>query len=299
MHAAAEPSMAVPRLEIVATAVLFSTGGAAVKLAGGMSGLQVACFRSAVAAAALAVMVPAARRGWTWRTLLVAVAYAATLILFVTANKLTTAANAIFLQETALVYVLLMGPLFLRERLRVLDVLTIAVFVAAIGLFFLDPAPATDTASDPALGNLLALGSGVGWAFTIVGLRWLGRSRGADHGAAAALTGNLVAAAVCLPFAVPASAAGGGDWAVILYLGVVQIGVAYVLLTRAVRRVPAVQASLLLMIEPALSPIWAWIVLGEQPGPWALTGGAVIVLGTIAWSLLDGRFAPRPLTGAM
>ena len=296
--AAAEGSITVPRLEILATAVLFSTGGAAVKAADGMSGLQVACFRSAVAAAALALMVPAARSGWTWRTLLVALAYAATLILFVSANKLTTAANAIFLQETALVYVLLMGPLFLRERLRVLDVLTIAVFVAAIGLFFLDPAPATDTATNPALGNLLALGSGVGWALTIVGLRWLGRSRGSDHAAAAALTGNLVAAAVCLPFAVPV-AAQAGDWAVILYLGVVQIGLAYALLTRAVRRVPAVQASLLLMIEPALSPVWAWVAQGEQPGPWALTGGAVIVLGTITWSLLDGRFAPRPLTGAV
>ncbi len=290
--------MAVPRLEIVATAVLFSTGGAAVKAADGMSGLQVACFRSAVAAVALGLMVPAARRGWTWRTLLVAVAYAATLILFVSANKLTTAANAIFLQETALVYVLLIGPVFLRERLRLLDVLTIAVFVAAIGLFFLDPSPASDTATDPALGNLLALGSGVGWAFTIAGLRWLARAEGSGHGAAAALTGNLVAAAVCLPFAVPVSAA-AGDWAVILYLGIVQIGIAYVLLTRAVRRVPAVQASLLLMIEPALSPVWAWVVHGEQPGPWALTGGAVIVLGTITWSLLDGRFAPRPLTGAM
>ena len=298
MSAAAGRSIAVPRLEIVATAVLFSTGGAAVKAADGMSGLQVACFRSAVAVVALGLMVPAARRGWTWRTLLVAVAYAATLILFVSANKLTTAANAIFLQETALVYLLLIGPVFLRERLRLLDVLTIAVFVAAIGAFFLDPSPVSDTASDPALGNVLALGSGVGWAFTIAGLRWLGRSRGADHGAAAALTGNLVAAAVCLPFAVPVSA-GGGDWAVVLYLGVVQIGIAYVLLTRAVRRVPAVQASLLLMIEPALSPVWAWVVHGEQPGPWALTGGAVIVLGTLAWSLLDGRFAPRPLTGAV
>lgn len=289
--------MAVPRLEIVATAVLFSTGGAAVKAADGMDGLQVACFRSAVAATALALMVPAARRAWTWRTLLVALAYAATLIMFVSANKLTTAANAIFLQETALVYVLLLGPLLLHERLRLLDVLTIVVFVTAVGAFFLDPSPATHEATNPALGNVLALGSGVSWAFTIVGLRWLVRAGGREQGAAAALSGNLVAAVACLPFAVPVSA-GAGDWAVVVYLGVFQIGLAYVLLTRAMRRVPAVQASLLLMIEPALSPVWAWLVHGETPGPWAVAGGAVIVLGTIAWSLLDGRFAPRPLTGA-
>lgn len=285
--------MAVSRMQIVATAVLFSTGGAAVKAADGMSGLQVACFRSAVAVGAIAVMVPAARRGWTWRTLLVAVAYALTLIMFVTANKLTSAANAIFLQETALIYVLLIGPVFLRERLRLLDVATIAVFVAAIGLFFLDPGPTTGIASNPALGNVLALGSGVGWAFTIAGLRWLSRSRGSDHAAAATLAGNLVAAAACLPFAFGVASAGAGDWLAIAYLGIFQIGLAYALLTRAVRRIPAVQASLLLMIEPALSPVWAWIVHGERPGPWALTGGAVIVLGTIVWSALDVRQTRR------
>lgn len=289
----ADHAMAVSRMQIVATAVLFSTGGAAVKAADGMSGLQVACFRSAVAVAAIAVLVPAARKGWTWRTLLVAVAYALTLIMFVTANKLTTAANAIFLQETALIYVLLIGPVFLRERLRLLDVATIAVFVGAIGLFFLDPGTVTDTASNPALGNVLALGSGLGWAFTIAGLRWLGRSRGSDHAAAAALAGNMVAALACLPFAFGVASTDAGDWLTIVYLGVVQIGIAYALFTRAMRRVPAVQASLLLMIEPALSPVWAWIVHGEQPGPWALTGGVVIVLGTIAWSVLDVRQARR------
>lgn len=281
-----------PRLQVVATAILFSTGGTAIKAADGMSGVQVACFRSAVAAVAILILMPASRRDWTWRTLLVAVAFATTLILFVTANKQASAANSIFLQETALIYVLLFGPLFLRERLRVLDVATIAIFVGAIGLFFLDPREATDTAANPTLGNLLALGSGIGWALTIVGLRWLGRSRGADHAAAAALGGNLLAAVVCLPLALPVSA-DVGDWATILYLGVFQIGIAYALLTRAVRVVPAVQASLLLMAEPALSPIWAWLVHGERPGPWALLGGAVIVAGTIAWSLLDRRFPSR------
>ncbi len=218
--------------------------------------------------------------------------------MFVTANKLTSAANAIFLQETALIYVLLIGPVFLRERLRLLDVATIAIFVAAIGLFFLDPGSATDTASNPALGNVLALGSGLGWAFTIAGLRWLGRSRGSDHAAAAALAGNLVAALACLPFALGVAAADAGDWLVIAYLGIFQIGLAYALFTRAMRRVPAVQASLLLMIEPALSPVWAWIVHGEQPGPWALTGGAVIIAGTIVWSVLDVRAAPRAVAGS-
>jgi drug/metabolite transporter (DMT)-like permease len=286
----------VARLQVVGTAILFSTGGTAVKVADGMSGLQVACFRSAVAVGAIAVMVPASRRGWTWRTLLVGVAYAGTLIMFVTANKLTSAADAIFLQETALIYLLLIGPVFLRERLRPLDVVTIVVFVAAIGLFFLDPGQASDTATNPTLGNVLALGSGVGWACTLAGLRWLGRSHGTDHAAAAAVAGNLMAMAICLPFALPV-AGGRSDWLTIVYLGVFQIGLAYALLTRAVRVVPAVQASLLLMIEPALSPVWAWIVHGERPGPWSLAGGAVIVVGTIIWSIIDARISPAAPAG--
>ena len=290
--------MSVSRLQIVGTALLFSTGGTAIKAADHMSGLQVACFRSAVAALTIALFVPAARRGWSWRTLLVAVAFAATLILFVNANKLTTAANAIFLQETSLIYILLIGPLFLHERLRLLDVVTIAVFVGAIGLFFLDTDQATHAATNPTLGNALALASGVGWAFTIAGLRWLGKSSGAEHAAAAAVAGNLLAALVCLPFAVPTTT-DGGDWLAILYLGIFQIGLAYGLLTRAVQRIHAVEASLLLMVEPALSPVWAWIVHHERPGPWAITGGVVIILGTIAWSLLDAqlaRSAPAPAT---
>jgi DME family drug/metabolite transporter len=285
-----EHTTGTARLQIIATAVLFSTGGAAVKLADGMTGLQVAGFRSVVAVAAIILLVPASRRGWTWHTLLVAVAYAATLITFVTANKLTTAANAIFLQETSLVYVLLIGPVFLRERLRLLDVVTIAVFLGAIGAFFLDPGNATQTASNPALGNVLALASGVGWACTVAGLRWLGRSRGSGHAAAAAVAGNLVAAIACIPFALTVTA-GVGDWVTVVYLGVFQIGLAYAFFTRAMPRVPAVQASLLLMIEPALSPVWAWIIHGERPGPWALAGGAVIVIGTAVWSVLDVRMA--------
>ncbi len=293
-----EPTATIARLQVVGTAVLFSTGGTAIKAADNMSGLQVACFRSAVAAIAIVLFVPAARRGWSWRTLLVAVAFAATLILFVNANKQTTAANSIFLQETALIYILLIGPLFLRERLRILDVVTIGVFVAAIGLFFLDPEEASQTAANPTLGNLLSLGSGVGWAFTIAGLRWLGKSEGTGHAAAATVAGNLMATVICLPFAFPVTTS-GGDWLAIAYLGIFQIGLAYTLLTRAMRRVPAVQASLLLMAEPALSPVWAWIVHGERPGPWAVTGGVVIVIGTIVWSLLDSRRArgtPAPAT---
>src|SRR6185436_18210309 len=105
------------RLLLIAAAALFSTGGAAIK-ATSLTGWQVASFRSAVAAAALAAFLPGARRRWTWGTVAVGAAYAATMVLFVLSNKLTTAANTIFLQSTAPLYLLLLGPWLLHEPIR-------------------------------------------------------------------------------------------------------------------------------------------------------------------------------------
>jgi drug/metabolite transporter (DMT)-like permease len=101
------------RLLLVAAAILFSTGGAAIKAAT-LTGWQVACFRAGVAALVLLAALPQARRGWTWRIAPVAAAYAATSVAFAMANRLTTSANAIFLQSTAPLYLLLLGPLLLK-----------------------------------------------------------------------------------------------------------------------------------------------------------------------------------------
>ena len=112
-------------------ALLFSTGGAAIKSTS-MTAWQVACFRSGVAALVLFVALPQWRRFWSPRPMLVGVAYAATMILYVTANKLTTAANAIFLQSTAPMYLLLLGPLLLREKIRPRDLSYTAAMVVGV-----------------------------------------------------------------------------------------------------------------------------------------------------------------------
>ncbi|MCP5120708.1 MAG: EamA family transporter, partial [bacterium] len=113
---------AVSRIQLVVTAVLFSTGGAVIK-ATTLTGWQVACFRSGTAAVAVLLLIPAARRHWSPRTVSVGLAYAATMVLYVTSNKLTTAANAIFLQSTAPLYLLLLAPWLLKEKIRRADVL--------------------------------------------------------------------------------------------------------------------------------------------------------------------------------
>lgn len=241
-----------------------------------------------MAALTLLLLVPATRRGWGWRPALVGVAYAATLILFVTANKLTTSANTIFLQATSPVYLLLLGPLFLKEPVRRRDLWVVAAVLAGLLLFFVGTEAPVATAPDPAKGNVLALMSGVCFAVTIAGLRWLSRGT-SDVGLATVAIGNLIAFVWGLPFALPVVSATPTDWVVMLYLGAIQIGLAYACLTRGLRRVPALEASLLLMVEPVLNPVWAWLVHGEKPSHWALLGGALIIGATAAQAAVQGR----------
>ncbi len=274
-----------PRLEVVAAAVLFSTGGAAIKGCT-LGGWALASLRSGVAVVAILLLVPEARRRWTRRTWLVGLAYAGMLILYVLANKLTTAANTIFLQDTAPLYVLLLGPLLLGERFHRADLGIMALIGTGMALFFVGSPQRFATAPDPTLGNALAVAAGVFWALTILGLRWLARDGDAAASAAAAACGNLIAFAGALAFALPLDPVSPKDAAIVLYLGAVQIGLAYVFLTRGMRRVPALETSLLLLIEPVLNPVWAWLAHGERPGPWAIAGGILILSGTVLRTLL-------------
>jgi drug/metabolite transporter (DMT)-like permease len=269
--------------------MLFSTGGAAIKAAE-FTGWQTASLRSGVAAVAILLMTPAARRGWSVRAVLVGFAYAACLTLFVLANRLTTAANTIFLQSTAPLYLLFLSPWLLKEPIRRQDLGFMAAVGLGLALFFVSAEAPIATAPDPMRGNLLALVSGFFWAVTVCGLRWLGAGNG-EHGSpvAAVVSGNLTAFLVALPMALPLGSHGPVDWAVVIYLGVFQIALAYVLVTSALRHIPALEASLILLIEPVLNPVWAWLFQGERPGPWALFGGAIILGATTLKGWLDAR----------
>jgi drug/metabolite transporter (DMT)-like permease len=287
---------ALPRLAVLAAAVLFSTGGAAIK-GTTLSGIQVASLRSAVAVVFILAYLAARRRPLprpTRATWPVAATYAVTLTLFVTSNKLTTAAAAIFLQSTAPLYVLLLGPWLLAEPVRRRDVGYMAFLALGMGLFFYGLDPASTMAPDPRTGNILAAAAGLTWALTVMGLRFLGRTSGGGEGDLGAVVyGALLACALLLPWALPASPT-ASDLLIVGYLGVFQIGVAYLFLTAGMRRVSAFEGSLLLLLEPVLNPLWAWLVHGEVPGPWSLWGGGVILASTVAKSWLDGRGGERP-----
>lgn len=288
-----------PRLQVLATAVLFSTGGAVIK-ATTLTAWQVACFRSGIAAAVLLILLPRARKGWNWRVVLVGCAYACTLTSYVVANKLTTAANTIFLFSAVPLYILLLGPWLLKEPFRRQDVFVVTAFVAGMALCFIGTESPVETAPMPVEGNVLAAVGGFFFALTIMGLRWIGRE-GEDErnsSVAAVVAGNLIVFLACLPVALPVADASPSDWWWIVYLGSIQVGLAYVFLTKAVRTVAAMEVSVLLLIEPVLNPIWAWWMHGERPSGWAIAGGGLIILAILGMTVatyLSARQASKSL----
>jgi len=229
----------------------------------------------------LLLLIPTARRGWTWRGFAIAIAYALTLVLFVTANKLTTSANAIFLQSTAPLYLLVLGPLILKERIRMADILLMTVVACGLACFFVGHEPVRATAPRPFAGNVCALMSGLTYAFTITGLRWVSAHSKTNESAMSTVAmGNVLAFLICLPAALPVASFTAGDAAAILYLGIFQIGLAYWLLGAGMRHIPAVESGTLLLAEPAFNPVWTWLVHGERPAALAIVGGALILVGS-------------------
>jgi drug/metabolite transporter, DME family len=181
----------------------------------------------------------------------------------------------------------------LREPIRRVDVVVITSVGAGALLLLSGAQRVASTAPDPKLGNMLALFSGLTWAITLTGLRWVGkRDNSAETPAVTVIAGNSIAFAACLPMALPITHIASLDVAVLLYLGVFQIGLGYLALTSSIRHVPGLEASTLLLLEPVFNPIWTWLVHGEQPGMFAVIGGFVIILATLAGTWWRARIEP-------
>jgi drug/metabolite transporter (DMT)-like permease len=258
-------------LFVAAAALLWSSGGLFLKIAP-MPALAVACGRAIVASVFYLVLLrPDLRKA----RLATALAYACCVVTFVTATRLTTAANAIFLQYTGPAYVLILSPLLLEEPFQRIDAVCVALSLAGMGLFFVDKLEAGQLA-----GNMIAVASGVFFAFTVLFIRRDEKSGTGDAMPSMTL-GNLLAAAATAPFAGALLHVSARGALVLLYLGVMQLGVSYWLFARGSRRVPAAEASLISMLEPVCNPLWVALGTGERPGPWSIAGGA-IVLGAVA-----------------
>lgn len=269
---------------MLAAAVLWSTGGLFIK-ANTLSPFELSFGRSLLAVVTVAIVTRREGFGLNSVSAIASVLYAALLILFVMATKLTTAANAIFLQYTAPVYVLLLEPLFYKEKFRLRDAITVAVCVCGMSLFFVGKLQPNDIQ-----GNLVALASGICFAFYFLLLRH-DKSRDVNR-ASSVIYGNLLVVIVCAPAFVSAAQRGisSSDLGGMAYLGVIQIGVAYLFFTLAMARgVRSLDAGIIGYVEPVLNPIWVFLFIGEKPSTWAILGGLIIVGAVVVHMVTDAR----------
>ena len=273
-----------PLLLVFGAAILWSTAGLFIK-ATHLSAFELTFGRSLLAAITIALLTRREGFGINRISAVTSILYAALIILFVLATKLTTAANAIFLQYTAPVYVMILEPLFYKEKFRRRDLITVTACVAGMCLFFVGKLRPEDVS-----GNLLALASGVCFALIFLLMRHP-KAREVNR-ASSAIYGNLIAVLICAPafFGAMQRGIGADDLARIAYLGIVQIGFAYLLFTLAMARgVRSLDASIICYVEPVLNPVWVFLFIGERPSGWATIGGAIIIVSVLTHTIIEAR----------
>lgn len=275
-----------PTAMVVTAVLLWSTAGLLFKMTT-ITAYEANLGRCLLAAITIAILTRLKAFEADRFTIVSALFYVGALSFFAVANKMTTAANAIFLQYTAPVYILILSPLVLRERFKMSDLFIVIACLGGMSLFFLDQTETTTVAAETQrLGNLMALLSGVSLGIYILLLRHP-RSLGKNP-SASVLYGNLISIFVMLPFVLdnPTANWTDNDFIAVAALGVIQIGLAYFLFTQGVARgVRSLNASIIGFLEPLLNPIWVFLFIGEVPTRWALAGGAVIIvaIGAHTW----------------
>ena len=208
------------------------------------------------------------------------ISYAAMMLLYVFSIRLTTAANAIFLEFTAPIYVVILGYYILNERITIFDILSMFVIFSGMTLFFID-----ELSFYGFWGNIMAAVAGVCLGVVTIMIR-----KEKESAFQIVLMGNILTALVCIPFMFAGlQETASTDWFIIFVLGIVQLGIPYILYTKALRQVQALDAILVSMIEPILNPFWVYIFVGEKMGEWALVGGVLVLLGSIGRAIIKIR----------
>ena len=273
------PRRFLPPVLLLLAALCWSLGGVLIKSID-WPPMAIAGGRSAIAIPMILLCIGRPKFTFSRAQIGGAIGYAGTVILFVFATRMTTAANAIFLQYTAPIYVALIGRWYLNERASRIDWLVMAVALIGIALFFLDQLTLAGL-----WGNIIALASGLAFASVALFLR----KEKAGSPVASIVLGNVIVALLGLPFILKAPSLGeDGLWRLAL-LGTVQLGLPYVLYATAIKQVTALEATLIPLLEPVLNPLWVMLALGERPGPWAIVGGLLVLSAVLSRGLLMMR----------
>lgn len=217
--------------------------------------------------------------------ILASINYTILVFLFISANKLTTSANAILLQFTAPAWALILGSLFFKERFKVKDVITVAVVFLGMILFFVG-----DIESGSTIGNVLAILSGISMALMIITLKKVTNHKPLEI----IIWGNLLTFFIAIPFYTSITFT-GTNLAGIMLLGVFQLGISYIFYTKGIEHITVLEGILIPVIEPLLNPVWVFFGTGEKPTQFALIGGAIVLAAVLYHSLSEVRPASWPI----
>lgn len=252
---------------LVVSSLLWSLGGVFIKLVK-INPIAISGLRSLISALFIMIVTRRFKMNFTKDQIIGSIFYAGTVILFVSATKLTTSANAIMLQYTAPIYVAFFSYGLLKERILPIDWISMIIVIFGMILFFIGKISYSGM-----VGNVLAILSGI----TFAGLAIYMRRQKDTSPIDSIIIGNIFTFIVCIPF-IPWGGIDRNSVLGLLFLGTIQLGVPYILYSIAIRSITAFEAVLIPVLEPILNPVWTFLVLGEKPNFWAIIGGTIVIL---------------------
>ena len=261
-------------------ALLWSSGGLFIKILT-LDAFQISFYRSAIAAVTIIVISKANKKKLTYEfdiiSVLCSLCYALVLIMFVVAAKLTKVANAIFLQFTAPIYLLILEPVFLKTKFEKKNLIALIFCFTGMVLFFFGKLELSGIQ-----GNLIAIGSGISFALFTLFLKWKKQVHKTEDTMIYIVVGNILVCIFCLPLMINNLTLDLTQFLILLYMGIFQIGISYIIFNEGVKYISATESMIIAMLEAILSPIWVFLGVGEVPSGYAIAGSLIILI-TIVW----------------
>lgn len=261
-------------------ALLWSSGGLFIKILT-LDAFQISFYRSAIAAITIIVISKANKKKLNYEfdiiSVLCSLCYALVLIMFVVAAKLTKVANAIFLQFTAPIYLLILEPIFLKTKFEKKNLIALVFCFTGMVLFFFGKLELSGIQ-----GNLIAIGSGISFALFTLFLKWKKQIHKTEDTMIYIVVGNILVCLFCLPLIFNNLTLDFIQFLILLYMGIFQIGISYIIFNEGIKYISATESMIIAMLEAILSPIWVFLGVGEVPSGYAIAGSLIILI-TIVW----------------
>ncbi|MEO6695781.1 MAG: DMT family transporter [Ignavibacteria bacterium] len=261
-------------------AVMWSSGGLFIKILL-LDAYQISFYRSLIAVVTIVIITLIRKKSLKFEfdviSILCSITYAFILILFVIATKLTTAANAIFLQFTAPIYLLILEPVFLKTKFDKRNVIALIICILGMSLFFFGKLDFSNIQ-----GNLFAIGSGICFALFSLFLKWKKQLHKSENTIIYIIAGNILVCIFCLPFIFDKLIIDSTQMLILIYMGIFQIGISYIIFNEGIKYISATESMIIAMLEAVLNPVWVFLGVGEVPSAYAIAG-AVIILLAIVW----------------